>query len=79
MKPFPVTRRSPEKARTMEITEEEYQTLYRLLDFIKSPRRFGCIIDLGDADTYEERVGFVFSEAEDALMAIGDRRAANET
>ena len=56
------------------ITKAELQAFSALIDFIDHPGKYGCTISLGDDETYEQRVGRVFSAAEAALAAIQNRR-----
>ena len=60
--------------RAATITEAELQAFSAVMDFIDTPKKYGCRIHLGDEETYEQRVGRVFSAAEAALAAVQKRR-----
>jgi hypothetical protein len=60
--------------RAAGITKAEIEAFSAVMDFIHHPVKYGCTIVLGDAETYDERVGWVFSAAEAALAAIQKRR-----
>jgi len=56
------------------ITKAELQAFSALIDFIDHPGKYGCTMSLGNAETYQRRVGHVFKTAEAALAAIQKRR-----
>ena len=55
---------------TMNITNDELKAIKGLKEFIDHPARYGCTINIGDAETYDERVGWIFEKADAAFAAV---------
>jgi hypothetical protein len=60
----------------MHITDEEFDSLIELLNFVYHPADYGCVIDLGDEGTRQERVDHILDAANSTVTAILARCAA---
>jgi hypothetical protein len=45
-------------------TKSQIRKLDRLMDFIHHPEKYGCRIDKGDPETYQDRVGKIIEDAD---------------
>lgn len=57
----------------MDITNDELQAIIGLKEFIDHAARYGCSINIGDDETYDERVGWIFEKADQAIAAVKSR------
>jgi hypothetical protein len=60
----------------MHITDEEFDSVIKLLNFVYHPADHGCVIDFGDEGTRWERVDHIVDEANATVAAILVRCAA---
>lgn len=54
----------------MKKLQKDICALLQVLDIFDNPKKFGCSWNLGDDDTYEERVGWIMDAARDARHRI---------
>jgi hypothetical protein len=60
----------------MHITDEEFDSVIELLNFVYHPADYGCVIDLGDERTRRQRIDHIIDEANATVAAILARCAA---
>jgi hypothetical protein len=54
----------------MRITDEEFDSVIELLNFVYHPADHGCVIDFGDESTRPSRVDHIIDAANATVTAI---------